>query len=338
MQFIDLRSDTVTKPDFEMKQAMSIAEVGDDVFRDDPTVIKLEDMAAKLFGKESALFLPSGTQSNLVALLTHCERGDEFIVGQEAHTYLYEGGGGACLGGIQPQPILQNTDGTLDLGIVKSLIKPDDYHFARTKLLCLENTTWGKVLPLDYLAKAGDLARDNNLKIHLDGARVFNASVDQGSSLIDIASPFDSISACLSKGLGAPAGTVLVGSYKFIKEARRWRKVLGGGMRQSGILAAAGIHALKNNINRLAEDHSNAIALADGLNGISDIMVESVSTNMIFITCAEEKRDGIVDCLKSKNILVTGFSGPRLRLVTHKDIDKSSVTLVIEAFKEYFSS
>ena len=226
MQIIDLRSDTVTKPDHKMREAMSLAEIGDDVFGDDPTVIKLESLAAELFGKESALFLPSGTQSNLAALLTHCERGEEYIVGQEAHTYLYEGGGGACLGGIQPQPILQNADGTLDLEIVKSVVKPDDYHFARTKLLCLENTTWGKVLPFDYLSQARDLARDNNLKIHLDGARIFNAAVSQKSSLSDISSYFDSISACLSKGLGAPVGTVLIGNNKFIKEARRWRNCL----------------------------------------------------------------------------------------------------------------
>ena len=337
MQIIDLRSDTVTKPDHKMREAMSLAEIGDDVFGDDPTVIKLESLAAELFGKESALFLPSGTQSNLAALLTHCERGEEYIVGQEAHTYLYEGGGGACLGGIQPQPILQNADGTLDLEIVKSVVKPDDYHFARTKLLCLENTTWGKVLPFDYLSQARDLARDNNLKIHLDGARIFNAAVSQKSSLSDIASYFDSISACLSKGLGAPVGTVLMGRNEFIKEARRWRKVLGGGMRQSGILAAAGIYALKNNINRLSEDHSNAELLSDGLSSIKEIDVASVNTNMIFISLAEDRRDDLIDYLRNNRVLVIGISPSMIRLVTHKDVDKNDIELAIDAFRGYFS-
>ncbi|MBT7981301.1 MAG: low-specificity L-threonine aldolase, partial [Akkermansiaceae bacterium] len=216
---IDLRSDTVTRPDHGMLQAMHDAEVGDDVFGDDPTVIDLELESAKMFGKEAALFLPSGTQSNLAALLTHCDRGDEYIVGQEAHTYLFEGGGGACLGGIQPQPLNQEPDGTLDLNKVDSLIKPDDYHYARTRLLCLENTTWGKVLPESYLKEAKDLAEERILRFHLDGARIFNAAVEEDVPVSKIASYFDSVSTCLSKGLGAPVGSVLLGDIEFIAQA-----------------------------------------------------------------------------------------------------------------------
>ena len=206
---IDLRSDTVTRPDNGMLHAMHDAEVGDDVFGDDPTVIDLELAAAEMFGKGAALFLPSGTQSNLAALLTHCNRGDEYIVGQEAHTYLFEGGGGACLGGIQPQPLNQEPDGTLDLNKVLSLIKPDDYHYARTRLLCLENTTWGKVIPESYLKEGKSLAEERNLGLHLDGARIFNAAVEEDVPVSKIASYFDSVSTCLSKGLGAPVGSVL---------------------------------------------------------------------------------------------------------------------------------
>ncbi|MDG2123542.1 MAG: low-specificity L-threonine aldolase, partial [Verrucomicrobiales bacterium] len=259
---IDLRSDTVTRPSPAMRQAMLEAEVGDDVFGDDPTVHALEALAAKLLGKPAALFAPSGTQTNLIALLTHGGRGDEYIVGQKAHTYLFEGGGGAALGGLQPQPMDNEPDGTLDLAKVESLIKPDDPHFARTRLLCLENTTWGRVLPYDYLLAARALADRHNLLLHLDGARLFNAAVASGRSAADIAAPFDSVSLCLSKSLGAPIGSVLAGSVDFIARARRWRKMVGGGMRQAGILAAAGIHALENNIDRHAEDHANAKALA----------------------------------------------------------------------------
>ncbi|MBU2452482.1 MAG: low-specificity L-threonine aldolase, partial [Proteobacteria bacterium] len=257
MKQIDLRSDTVTRPSAAMRDAMMKAAVGDDVYGEDPTVNELEALAAKLLGTRDAIFCTSGTQSNLLALLTHCERGDEYIVGQRAHTYRYEGGGAAVLGSIQPQPLDFEEDGTLNLETVSKFIKPDDFHFARTKLLCLENTHAGKVLPLEYLKKASAFARNNKLMLHLDGARVFNAAVKLKIDVKEITQYFDTISCCLSKGLGAPVGSVLCGSKDQIKKARRWRKVLGGGMRQAGILAAAGIYALSNNLLRLETDHVN---------------------------------------------------------------------------------
>ena len=334
---IDLRSDTVTRPDNEMLQAMHDAEVGDDVFGDDPTVIDLESEAAEMFGKGAALFLPSGTQSNLAALLTHCNRGEEYIVGQEAHTYLFEGGGGACLGGIQPQPLNQEQDGTLDLNKVVSLIKPDDYHYARTRLLCLENTTWGKVMPETYLKEVKSLAEERSLGLHLDGARIFNASVQENVPVSKIASYFDSVSICLSKGLGAPVGSILLGDIEFITQARRWRKMLGGGMRQSGILAAAGLYALKNNVIRLIEDHANAHKLANSLGSIDGIDAEPAYTNMVFVSVQEEKRQGLIEYLNKNNVLVTGFIGSRLRLVTHKDVNEAAIDKAINYFADYFS-
>ena len=263
MSVIDLRSDTVTRPGPEMRRVMAEAEVGDDVFRDDPTVDRLEELAAGMLGKEAGLFVSSGTQSNLCALLTHCGRGDEYIVGQQAHTYIYEGGGGAALGGIQPQPLDLEEDGRLDLEKVERLIKPDDYHFARTRLLCLENTTNGRVLPAGHEEDARALVDRHGLRLHLDGARLFNAAVKSGRPAAELAAPFDSVSICLSKGLGAPVGSVLTGPADFITEARRWRKVVGGGMRQSGLLAAAGIYVLNNHVARLADDHTHARRLAE---------------------------------------------------------------------------
>ncbi|MCG8435344.1 MAG: low-specificity L-threonine aldolase, partial [Gammaproteobacteria bacterium] len=254
MKHIDLRSDTVTLPTQAMRDAMHAADVGDDVYGEDPSVNALEARMAHMAGFESALFLPSGTQSNLVALLSHCRRGDEYIVGQHAHTYRFEGGGAAVFGGIQPQPLDFEADGTLHLDKVAAAIKPDDNHFARTRLLCLENTVNGKILPLSYMQAAAEFARAHNLKLHLDGARIFNAAVALGFNLRDITQHCDSVSICLSKGLGAPVGSVLCGDRAFIEQARRWRKVAGGGMRQAGVLAAACIYALDNNVERLAED------------------------------------------------------------------------------------
>ena len=232
MSIIDLRSDTVTLPTEPMRAAMMAAELGDDVYGEDPTVNALEEKAASMLGKESALFAPSGTQSNLLALMAHCERGDEYIVGEKAHTYRYEGGGAAVLGSIQPQPLPFNIRGELFLESIESVIKPDDFHFAKTRLLCLENTVAGKVVSLDYMQAAGELAKKHNLGFHLDGARAFNAAVKLKVDIEELVRPFDSVSICLSKGLGAPVGSVLVGSKKLIERARRWRKVLGGGMRQ----------------------------------------------------------------------------------------------------------
>jgi len=288
-----------------------------------------------MLGKEAALFAPSSTQSNLIALLTHCGRGDEYIVGQTAHTYLFEGGGGAALGGLQPQPLDQEADGTLDLDKVASLVKPDDYHYARTRLLCLENTTWGKVLPPGYIEAAREFANSNGLLMHLDGARIFNAAIASGVSAAGIAAPFDSVSCCLSKGLGAPVGSVLLGSKAFVKEGKRWRKMVGGGMRQSGILAAAGIHALEHHVDRLADDHANARRLAEGLTAIDGLQIDPVQTNMVFVTVSEEKIAGLVDHLNSNGILAAGYTGEKIRLVTHLDVSAEDVEEAVGQFREF---
>lgn len=279
---VDLRSDTVTRPTSGMLQAMSAARVGDDVWGDDPTVLKLQQVVAEQTGKEAAVFFPSGTQSNLAALMAHCQRGDEYIVGQNAHTYRYEGGGAAVLGSIQPQPIENASDGTLPIEKVRAAVKPDNAHFARTRLLALENTISGKVLPEAYVQEAARFVQDLGIGFHLDGARAWNASVASGRSIAEICALYDSVSLCFSKGLGAPIGSVLVGSKDMMDVARRWRKVLGGGMRQSGYLAAACLYALDHHINRLTEDHANAQILAEGLGEIEEIRVKAAATNMVF--------------------------------------------------------
>src|SRR5690348_13968029 len=335
---IDLRSDTATRPTQAMRDVMAAAEVGDDVYGEDPTVNALEALAAEMSGMEAAVFVCSGTQSNLIALLSHCQRGDEYIVGQQAHTYKYEGGGAAVLGGIQPQPLDFCADGTLDLEQVAAAIKPDDNHFARTRLLCLENTMGGKVLPLDYLQRARAFADMHKLGLHLDGARAFNAAVKLGVPITAISRHFDTVSLCLSKGLGAPVGSVLCGRRDLILRARRWRKVVGGGMRQAGILAAAGIVALKQHVDRLAEDHDNARRLAEGLADISGLGVDpsSVQTNMVFCTVPESDMRPLQAHLKAKGIVIG--SGNPLRLVTHLDISASDVDKVIAAFGEYYAT
>lgn len=334
----DFRSDTVTRPTAAMREAMANAEVGDDVFGDDPTVNALEAWTAEFAAKEAALFCTSGTQSNLVALLAHCQRGDEYIVGQEAHTYKYEGGGAAVFGGIQPQPIEYAKDSTLDLDKVRSKIKPDDFHFARSRLLCLENTRSGDVLPLDYHAQAASLCSETGLALHLDGARLFNACVKQQVSVEDIAQHYDSVSLCISKGLGAPAGSILVGSAELIAQARRWRKMLGGGMRQAGLLAAACQYALQNNIQRLSEDHDNAIHLAIGLAALPGLNCEpaAVQSNMVFLTFDDSKvSQGLVAHLAALGIAVLG--GDVMRLVTHMDIDRAAVDRMVSACADYLT-
>ena len=325
---IDLRSDTVTRPSEGMRRAMLAAELGDDVFGDDPTVNRLQARAAELLGFEHALFFPSGTQSNLAALMSHCQRGDEVIVGQEAHTYRFEAGGGAVLGSIQPQPLANRADGTLDLAEVEAAIKPDDAHFARTRLLALENTIGGRAIPRAYLEQALALARRRGLATHLDGARIFNAAVKLGLPARALVEGFDSVSVCLSKGLGTPAGTVLVGGSEFIARAKRARKMLGGAMRQAGVLAAAGLYALEHNIERLAEDHANAERLAQGL-GALGLPVQQ-HTNMVFLTPPAERAARLVEALRAQGVLV--LPGARMRLVTHLDVDARGIEHALAAF------
>lgn len=336
MKTIDLRSDTVTRPTPAMRRVMAKAEVGDDVYGDDPTVSRLEETAAGMLGFESGLFTCSGTQANLVSIMSHCGRGDEYIVGQQAHTYKYEGGGAAVLGSIQPQPLDFESDGTLDLARVAKTIKPDDFHFARTRLLCLENTQAGKVLPPKYLLSAADFARQRNLALHLDGARIFNASVKLGVDVSELTKYFDSVSVCLSKGLGAPVGSVVCGSRDFIKEARRWRKVAGGGMRQAGILAAAGIYALENHVERLAQDHHNAELLAEGLREFEELRIETgtTQTNMVFAEIDAILCHDLAAFLKAQAILIS--AGGQLRLVTHLDIARRDLKKVIDTMSSFF--
>ncbi len=337
MKVIDLRSDTVTKPSAEMRAAMVAAEVGDDVYGEDPTVNRLESLAAELLGKEAALFVVSGTQSNLLALLSHCERGDEYIVGQQGHTYKYEGGGAAVLGSIQPQPLDYEPDGTLDLGRVEAAIKPDDPHFAKTRLLCLENTQGGKVLPLDYLKRAHEFTLARGLGLHLDGARIFNAAVYLGVPVRTIGDQFDSVSVCLSKGLGAPVGSVLCGTRDLIGRARRWRKMVGGGMRQAGLLAAAGIYALRTNVDRLLEDHENARVLAQGLSNIPQVKLADggAQTNMVYVRVGPRDSIPLREFLKERGILISGRGD--IRLVTHLDVDRSDIDRFVGTVKEYFA-
>ena len=334
MKVIDLRSDTVTKPTAEMRAAMLAAEVGDDVYGEDPTVNRLEALAASMLGKEAAIFVCSGTQSNLLALLSHCERGDEYIVGQQGHTYKYEGGGAAVLGSIQPQPLDYEPDGSLELGRVESAIKPDDSHFARTRLLCLENTQGGKVLPLDYLKRAQEFTRARGLGLHLDGARVFNAAVHLKVPVTEISRYFDSVSVCLSKGLGAPVGSVLCASKALIAKARRWRKVVGGGMRQAGVLAAAGIYGLEHNVVRLATDHENARALAQALSSIQGVTVApgGAQTNMVYIHVEPQRSVKMREYLKGQGMLISGQGS--IRLVTHLDIDRADIDSFAAAVRQ----
>jgi threonine aldolase len=316
-----------------MRDAMSRAEVGDDVFGDDPTVNRLQATLAEQLGFEAGLFVASGTQSNLLALMAHCERGDEYLVGQDAHTYKYEGGGAAVLGSIQPQPLEQERDGSMPLHKIKNAIKPNDPHFARTKLLALENTFHGNVLNQTYIEQACAFAHAQGLQTHLDGARFFNAVVACNGDAGAMLKPFDSVSICLSKGLGAPVGSVLLGRQELIQKARRWRKVVGGGMRQAGILAAAGMYAIENNVTRLADDHRRAQMLADGLQSMAGIQCSIPQTNMVFIDVDEAKAQQLQQHLAEQKILVTGLY--RLRLVTHLDINDNDIKTVINAFKSF---
>lgn len=335
----DFRSDTVTRPSAGMRRAMADAEVGDDVFGDDPTVLRLEAAVAERLGKAAGVFMSSGTQSNLSALMAHCGRGDEYIAGMDAHCYAHEQGGAAWLGSIQPQPIPHQPDGTLALADIEAAIKPDDYHLARTRLLALENTFGGRVMPQSWIEEATALAGAHDLSTHLDGARVFNAAVAGNIDVADIARPFDTVSVCLSKGLGAPIGSVLVGEAELVGKARRLRKALGGGLRQVGILAAAGLYALEHNVERLAIDHANARRLADGLAKIPALRVVRPDTNIVWVTVAPEHGKGFTDFLASEGFGITGGYGKaQQRWVTHLDVDEAAVDRAVAAAERYFSS
>ena len=342
---IDLRSDTVTQPSAAMLEAMHRAPTGDDVYGEDPSVNALEARVAALAGKQAGLFVSSGTQSNLIALLTHCGRGEEYLVGQAYHTYLHEAGGAATLGGIQPQPMAVGDDGSLDLALVESLIKPDDSHFARTRLLVLENTHHGKVIGLDYLAAARQLVDKRGLGLHLDGARVFNAAVALGVELEAISRYFDTISICFSKGLGTPVGSVLCGPQSFIDQARRYRKMLGGGMRQVGILAAAADFALDHHVEDLALDHANAALLSQRLAALVEPMdgveLEAAQTNILYLHFSNQRvAEGMVERL-AEQLAARGIRispSATLRLVLHRDIDRAQTEQVAEAFEQLLPS
>jgi len=331
---IDLRSDTVTRPGPEMRDAMANADVGDDVYGEDPSIIALEEKAANLLGKEAGLYLSSGTQSNLTAVLTHCGRGEEYIVGNSYHIFSHEAGGAAVLGGISPFPLQVSDRGGITADQVAAAIKPDDSHYPVTRLVCVENTVSGRVQDPDELKAISGLAHGRGLSVHLDGARLMNAAVALGKAPSELAEPMDSISLCLSKGLGAPVGSVLSGSADFIKRARRNRKILGGAMRQAGVLAACGIYALDHNIERLSEDHDNARALADGLSSIDALKVES-ETNMVFVEPKPEDHAAFCAHLAGDGI-VTGGQSPKLRLVTHLDLSRDDIAEVVQSAKSFY--
>ncbi|WP_153101981.1 low-specificity L-threonine aldolase [Paraburkholderia hayleyella] len=332
---IDLRSDTVTRPSQAMLAVMAAAEVGDDVWGDDPAVARLQAVVAERAGHEAGLYFPSGTQCNLAALMAHCARGDEYIVGQSAHTYRYEGGGAAVLGSIQPQPLENAPDGSLPLDKIAAAIKPLDDHFARTRLLALENTIGGKVLAPAYVGQALQLAHERGLATHLDGARVCNAAVALGQPLAALCAPFDSVSICFSKGLGAPVGSVLVGSRALLLQAHRWRKMLGGGMRQSGLLAAACLYAFEHHFERLAEDHDNAAHLARGLAQIEQVTLLSQATNMVFAQFPQADCAELEAWLKARGILTQVLYASRF--VTHRDVSRADIDTFIDAVKAYFA-
>ena len=344
---VDLRSDTVTQPTAGMRAAMAAAPLGDDVFGDDPSVNALQDKIAAMLGFEAALFVPTGTQGNLCAILSHCQRGDEYIVGQMQHCYRWEGGGAAVFGSVQPQPLDNQADGSLALAQIEAAIKPDDPHFARTRLLALENTIGGKLLPMAYVEEATQLAQRKGLARHLDGARLFNAAVAQAAQsggdvraeARRIAQCFDSVSVCFSKGLGAPAGSALCGSRELIARARRIRKMAGGAMRQAGLLAAAASYALDHHIDRLAEDHALARRLADGLSGIAGLQVEPPQTNILFVDLvgpAKEQSAALLEHLAREGVQATGLY--RLRFVTHLDVDAAGVDRAVAAIRRFFKS
>ena len=333
----DFRSDTVTRPSAAMRAAMAAAEVGDDVFGDDPTVNLLEQRMAGLLGKDAALFVPSGTMSNLLALMSHCGRGDEFIAGQKAHLYVNEAGGAAVLGSIQPQPIAHRADGTMALDDIEAAIKPDDSHFARTRAIALENTFGGRALPMDFMLAVADNAQRHGRGLHLDGARAFNACAALGLDIASFTAPFDTVSICLSKGLGAPVGSVLIGRRDLIDTARRHRKMLGGGLRQSGVLAAAGLYALEHNIGRLADDHRRARALAEGLARHAALRVAMPDTNIVWVNVAREAAEGFDAHLAANGVAISGRYGEQ-RWVTHLDVTDDDIVGALALVDRFFAA
>ncbi len=335
----DFRSDTVTRPSVEMRAAMADALVGDDVYDDDPTVVILQEKLAQMAGMESALFFPTGTQSNLAALLYYCGRGDEYIAGDEYHIFRDEAGGAAVLGGISPFPLPTNNTGGLTVEQVSASVKPDDPHCPVSKLLCLENTVAGRVQDQSLIQALSETAKNKGLSVHLDGARIFNAAIKTGLSLKELCAPVDSISICLSKGLGAPVGSVLCGSHALIRQAKRMRKILGGGMRQVGVLAACGLYALENNVNRLSDDHNTALRLAEGLNEIPEVSVDvsAVETNMVFLNPGEGHHENLQRHLAENGILI-GLQIPEIRLVTHMNVDNEAIDFFIQKTKEYYAN
>ncbi len=332
----DFRSDTVTKPSAGMRAAMAAAEVGDDVFGDDPSVNLLEQRMAGMLGKDAALFVSSGTMSNLLALMSHCGRGDEFIAGQDAHCYKYEAGGAAVLGSIQPQPIAHQADGTMALADIEAAIKSGDVHFATTRLIALENTFGGRALPVDYMMAVAGIAERHGLGLHLDGARAFNACVALGVDIVDFVARFDTVSICLSKGLGAPVGSVLIGRQDLIDTARRHRKMLGGGLRQSGILAAAGLYALEHNVARLAEDHRRAKALAEGLARHEALRVTPPHTNIVWVDMDEAVEERLTSFLEQQGVGISGRYGKQ-RWVTHLDVTDADVEQALGLVERFFA-
>jgi threonine aldolase len=333
---IDFRSDTVSLPSKEMLQCVENAKLGDDVYEEDTEVIELQEFAAKLLGKEASLFFPSGTQSNLTAILAHCQRGDEVLIGRDYHTNLYEARGASVLGGVGICPIDMSESGSMNLNDMLSQIKDDDPHYAVTKLLCLENTFSGKVQPQDELETLVLEAHRRGLKVHLDGARLFNAHIHSGLSLSALVDSFDSVSICLSKGLGAPVGSLLVSDQTIINKAIRLRKMLGGGMRQVGVIASCGMYALKNNIERLQHDHDNAKLLATGLSKIAELKVEygESQTNMVFVNCPKKHRLPLENFLFDRKILIASLD--RGRLVCHLGVSEKNIRFVVDVFEDYF--
>ena len=333
---IDFRSDTVTSPSKEMLQSIKRAKLGDDVYGEDIEVLELQEFAAKLLGKEASLFFPSGTQSNLTAMLSHCQRGDEVLIGQNYHTNVYEARGASVLGGVGICPINTSESGAMNVDDMLSQIKDDDPHYAVTKLLCLENTISGKVQPQNELDNLVNAAHKRGISTHLDGARLFNAHIHSGLSMKDLTSGFDSVSICLSKGLGAPVGSLLVSNKAVISKALRLRKMLGGGMRQVGVIASCGMYALKNNIERLQQDHDNAKLLADGLSLISELKIkyDESQTNMVFINCPRSHRESLTNFLLDHQIVISSLD--RGRFVCHLGINEKDISFVIEVFRAYF--